>query len=152
MPGGVVRVKRMRPMPPALLASTLGACLIVTSLPEPAFDYLPAEPVEQFKTKSGVTEAYSWRGSYFNELPKIQTEMRQHGYRAKMCLNPYQCWTLFTRDDGSKIRVASGRWMRGTPHGGLDVRDHQYISAEVEDSASLQRFWLNLRSRISSLR
>jgi len=148
MPAGIVRIKTMRPMPPVLLASTLGACLIVTSLPEPALDYLPDEPVEQYKTKTGLSEAYSWPGSYFDELPKIQTEMRQHGYRAKASIDMYQCWTLFTRDDGSSIRVASGRWMPGTPHGSLDPRNHQYISAEVEDTASPQRFWTNLRKRI----
>jgi len=138
----------MRPMPPALLAAGLGACLIVTAMPEPALDFLPGEPVAEVKTKKGVEVVYTWPGYYFDELPKIEAEMRQHGYDVHTSVDPYHCVAFFSREDGSTVRVSSGKWQKGAPPWGLDPLRHDYISAQVNDTGSLARFWATLAGKL----
>lgn len=131
---------KMRPMRAPVLAAILGLALIPVCFMEPAFSFLPEEPVETSQSAALYTEVFSWPGDFFSELPEIKEEMLEHGYSVHICLDPENCAALFTRDDGTKITVSSGRWFHGPLGGQKDAHYRGYLTAKIEDPRSPKHF------------
>lgn len=126
-------------MRPVMLCGILAAAVLPLLVAEPRLSFLPDEPIGTLPGRTNAAFVYLWPGSMMEQLPQIEREMRDHGYRSQLCLDASACYAQYFRDDGMSVRIEAIR----RDYGPEKVKE--YVSAVVENGASFEKsfaLWL----------